>query len=113
MDKRKTLKKQRHLFVKDMPIVKLKKGVKVSAHDPHEKLKDKDFIYNALLECLKAGDSQAFLDVIDSYYQAMNKSKTLDNLNLSRSTYYEAVKKKANPSLNTIMKLIKGISKAG
>ncbi len=112
MVSKKTSKKQDLIFLKDLPITKLKPGIETRLHDPAKNLKDKEFIYKALLECLIAGDKEAFMEIIDSHYEALNKVKVLKELNLSRRTYYAAIKEGSNPSFDTIMKLLKGISKA-
>lgn len=108
MDKKKTSKKQGASSIKDMPIVKLKDSVKTVKHDPTKNLKDPELIAQALAECLLNGEKEEFIEILLSHWEAKNLKKSLEEVGLSRRTFY-AIKKSQNPELETIMKLTKGL----
>jgi len=109
MAKTKTSKKRAKFSLDDLEITKLAKGVKAKPHDPRKNLSDLDFIQSALLDCIRDVDTKAFKAIIQSYYEATNTSKALQKAHVSRSTYYEAIGAKGNPSLETIIKLMSPI----
>ena len=113
MAKTKTSKKRAKFSLDDLEITKLPKGVKGKVHNPRKNLSDLEFIQAALLDCIRDGDSKALKEIIHSYYEATNTSDALQKAHVSRSTYYEAIAPKGNPSLETVMKLISPIFTPG
>lgn len=107
--KTKTSKKQGATSIEDMPIVKLKKGVKTKKHDPTEKLGNPEFIAHALAECLLDGDKEEFMEILLAHWEIKMKTEALESVDLAKRTFYD-LKKTANPRLNTIMKLTKGLN---
>ena len=60
MAKTKTSKRRKSFSFDEMPISKLKSGVKTVIHDPRVNLSNYDFIAKALVECLFTSDIKAF-----------------------------------------------------
>lgn len=82
----------------------------LASHDPTEKLADPDFMVKALVECLFEGDEAAFKEILKDHFEAVNTTKALKRAKLSQRTFFEAVSKKGNPSLRTILKMIGAIT---
>lgn len=110
MAKAKTSKKQKPFSIDDLEPVKLKKGVETKKHDPDKKLRDPEFIREALMQCMLDGDTEAFKDIVKAHYEATNTEKALKKVNLSKRTFYQAISEKGNPNLSTVMKMMKGLS---
>lgn len=109
MANKKTSKKREASSIKDMPIVKLKKGTKTTKHDPSKNLRDPEFITQALAQCLLEGDKEEFMEILLAHWEVKNKSESLESVDLAKRTFYD-LKKTANPRLDTIMKLTKGLN---
>ena len=109
MIKKKKKKKQEASSIKDMPIVKLKRDVKTTQHNPEKNLGDTEFIAHALAQCLLDGDKEEFMEILLAHWEIKNKSEVLESVDLAKRTFYD-LKKTANPRLDTIMKLTKGLS---
>jgi len=108
MTKTKTSKKREVSSVEDMPVVKLKKEVKTSEHDPSTNLGDSEFIAHALAQCLLDGDKEEFMDILLAHWDIKKKAEALDSVDLAKRTFYDLTRT-ANPRLDTIMKLTKGL----
>ncbi len=109
MTKKKTLKKREECF-NDIPIVKPSKQVKVKKFDPEEKLRDKNFVAQALFDALSEGDEEAALEIINAYVQAMKKTEIAKHEKMATSTVYHALSPKANPTLKTVAKLLHAVA---
>ena len=108
MAKKKTSSKRGATSIEDMPIVELKKGIKTTSHDPSKNLGDPEFITHALAQCLLEGDKEEFMEILLAHWEVKKKSKALKSVDLAKRTFYD-LKKSANPRLDTIMKLTKGL----
>jgi DNA-binding phage protein len=113
MAKTKTSKKQGASSIEDMPIGKLKKGVKTTKRDPTKNLRNAEFITRALAQCLLEGDKEEFMEILLAHWEIKKKTEALESVDLAKRTFYD-LKKTANPRLDTIMKLTRGLNlKAG
>ncbi len=106
MGKTKTSKKQKGSLVGEIPVVKLKKGVKVSAWHPTHEILDEKKLAQALFQCLKDGDSDAFKEILFAHLDAKVKTKLAKERGVSARTMYAALSESGNPSLDTIAKLV-------
>lgn len=114
MDKVKTSQKRGHsskklLALEVRPNV-LKKLKTLPKHYAGKKLSDPKFIAEALMQCLIEGDDKAFKEILKSHYEAVNITKALKKAHLSQRTFFEALSPKGNPSLKTVIKIIKGLA---
>jgi DNA-binding phage protein len=104
MAKAKTLLRRKKSS-ENTPKLRLKKGVKLTKHDPFKTLLDEKLIAQAFWECLKDNDPEGAMQVISSHLNALNKVHLAKEAEMPRSTVYHSMKSK-NPTLKTVAKLI-------
>jgi len=85
--------------------LRLKKGVKLSRHDPSKALLDEKLIAQAFWECLKDNDPEGAMQIISAHLNALNKVHFSKEADMPRSTLYHSMKSK-NPTIKTVAKLI-------
>lgn len=102
---KKKISKELDFCLDDMPILSLKKGIKLTKHHPEKSLKDFDKVGAALLECLIENDTEAFIEILDGYLQ-VNRSKVAKQAHIARSTIQQALSHKGNPTLKTLAKIV-------
>jgi DNA-binding phage protein len=96
---------KRKKFSENMPKLRLKKGVRVSRHDPFKALLDEKLIAQAFWECLKDNDPEGAVEVVSAHINALNKVHLAKETEIPRSTLYHFMKNK-NPTIKTVAKLI-------
>lgn len=106
MTKKKTSRGQ-GLTLDDMVIVNLDKEKlsKLEEVNPEETFKDHVKVAIALLQSLLENDTEAFIEILDSYLR-VNRTVVAKNANLSRATVQLAFSKKGNPTLKTLAKIV-------
>jgi probable addiction module antidote protein len=106
MAKKKTFEKQEFSW-EDMPILGLNKKEKNNVFDykPEETFLNHEKVANALLECLADNDTEAFMEILDSYLR-VNRKEVAKKAKMSRSTVQQAFSKSGNPTLKTIAKIV-------
>jgi DNA-binding phage protein len=87
------------------PKLRLKKGIKLSKHNPFKVLLDEKLIAQAFWECLKDNDPEGAMEIINSHLNALNKVQFAKESEIPRSTVYHSMRSK-NPTLRTVAKLI-------
>lgn len=85
--------------------IKLKSNSGIRESNPREELLDEELIGRAIWECLKQGDSEGVIEVIQIYLEAVNKTQIAKETSMARSTMYHTLKAK-NPTIKTLAKLI-------
>lgn len=85
--------------------MKLKSSTGMRESNPREELLDEELIGRAIWECLKNGDSEGVIEVIQIYLEAANKTQIAKESSMARSTMYHTLKSK-NPTVKTLAKLI-------
>lgn len=85
--------------------VKLKNNTGIRQSNPTEELLDEELIGRAVWECLKNGDSEGVIEVIQIYLEAANKTQIARETSMARSTMYHTLKSK-NPTVKTLAKLV-------
>jgi DNA-binding phage protein len=88
-----------------MPALGLNKKQNVQHHHPEKFFKDSDKVGAALFECLMENDTEAFIEILDSYLH-VNKMQIARKSDMSRSTVQQALSKKGNPTLKTIARIV-------
>lgn len=81
-------------------------GVKLILHEPSAIFKNHKKIKTALVEALIDGDKEAFIEILSGYVRAHNISEVCNRTGLSRTVVYEAIGDHANPSLDTLCKIM-------
>ncbi len=85
--------------------MKLRENTGIRESNPREELMDEELISRAVWECLKNGDSEGVIEVIQIYLEAVNKTQLARENAMARSTMYHSFKNK-NPTVKTLAKLI-------
>ena len=105
MPKKKTSKKQ-DSSLENMPTLKLKTGIKTSSFKASKRMKDKDYISQALWECLIAGDPDGFKEILKTHLDLVNKEEFAKETGISRRTLFRMLSEDGNPTLDNISKII-------
>ena len=105
MRKKKTLKK-RGFSIYDMTPVKLKPGIKYERFDPSIGLRDKKLVAEALIDCLKEGDPEAFKEILWAHLDIINKAKFSAKTRIPQRTLYRMVTEDGNPTLDNIARVV-------
>ena len=102
--RRKTsLRNTRHK--KPSPSPAIKTGMGVDTYDPTKALLDEDKIGRAIWECLKEGDYEGVIEIIEIHLEACNKAQLAKKAHLAKTTLYHSLKNK-NPTLRTLAKIV-------
>lgn len=104
MAKAKTLLRRKKSS-ENTPKLRLKRGAKLTKHDPFKTLLDEKLIAQAFWDCLKDNDPEGAMQVISAHLNALNKAYLAEEADMPRSTLYHSMKSK-NPTLKTVAKLI-------
>jgi len=105
MGKTKTSVKQKKYSVNTSTALKIKAGATVKAYDPTKALANETRIAKAIWECLKDGDHEGVVEILEAHLMAVNKLKFSREANIPRATLYHSFRSK-NPSLKTLAKII-------
>lgn len=107
MGKTGTSKRQKNFSMHDAPIMKVKRGVESVPHDPNKFLRDRSKIRQALTEAMEGGDMEAFREILSAHVKAVGVQNIVDRTHLTKSTIYSAIKKDANPTIETVFQILK------
>ena len=88
--------------------MKIRKNVKISKFEPNKYL-SKEFIGNAIMECLLNNDPEGIIDLLEIYMDEQNKVAFLKEANVARSTAYQLLKSK-NPTIKTLAKIVSTVA---
>lgn len=83
----------------------IKPGMGVDTYDPTKALMDEERIGRAIWECLKNGDSEGVIEVIQIHLKACNKTQLAKEAHLPKTTLYHSFRSK-NPTIRTLAKLV-------
>lgn len=83
----------------------IKSGMGVAVYDPTQALLDEELIGRAIWECLKNGDSEGVIEVIQIHLEARNKTRLAKEASLPKTTLYHSFRSK-NPTIRTLAKLV-------
>lgn len=79
--------------------------MKVDTYNPTQALLDEDRIGRAIWECLKEGDSEGVIEIIQIHLEAVNKTQLARRAELPKTTLYHSLRSK-NPTIKTLAKLV-------
>lgn len=108
MAKIKTSKGRRKSVKKSIAV----NGIHLNLHNPNKIFKNHKEIKTALTESLMEGDKEAFVEILAGYVRAHNILEVCRRTGLSRTVVYEAIGDHANPSLDTLCKIMTAFDKA-
>lgn len=103
---KRTTSKKRGFSLNDMPIVRLKKGAKVSRVNSSTRLKEQELIFRAFWQCLVEQDIESFKDILRGHLEAANKQQLSKKAKTSRRTLHRILSPEGNPTLKNISKVI-------
>ena len=83
----------------------IKTGLGVDVYNPTEALLDEERIGRAIWECLKNGDSDGVIEIIQIHLEACNKTQVAKDAHLPKTTLYHSFRSK-NPTIRTLAKLV-------
>lgn len=89
-----------------MKSLKLKSKKGISKIDPSKLILDENFLVSSMLQCFKDNDPEALIEILDGYIIACNKSEFAKKADISRSTLYEMLHGKKNPTLRVLTQCI-------
>ncbi len=105
------LKKQKPISAFDIPIGKLKRGIRTSPHHATTKLFNTKKVAAALADCLLDGDVAAFKEVLSVHINLVgNKREFSRKTGIGRATLYEALSPEGNPSLETVARIVHSLA---
>jgi DNA-binding phage protein len=105
MTKKKTSKKP-EFSLSDIPIRKLKSGVKVYKVSSANRLKDQELIFRAFWQCLVENDIESFKEILRSHLEAVNKADFAKKSKTSRRTLHRILSPGGNPTLKSISNVL-------
>jgi len=103
---RNTRRKKRKFNVKSMTPIKLKTKKGIAHFDPDKILSNKDLIIQAIFEGFMQNDPDAILEIINAYTSKVNKSEFSENSGIARSTLYDMLEGRKNPTLRVLTQCI-------
>lgn len=101
---------KRGFSFKNMEGRKLRASAKVTDQYASERLKNKNYVAQALIECLQDGDADAFKEILRSYLDVVNKSRFAEQTHISERTLYRMVSEDGNPTLDNIARVVHALS---
>ena len=105
MTRKATLKK-REFSLNDIPLRKLRAGVKTSRVSSAARLKDQELIFRALWQSLIEQDLETFKEVLRGHLEAVNKQQLARRSKTSRRTLHRILSAEGNPTLKNISSVL-------
>ncbi|NGX61580.1 MAG: hypothetical protein K940chlam9_01067 [Chlamydiae bacterium] len=84
---------------------KIKADMCVDVYDPTEALLDEDKIGRVIWECLKEGDAEGVIEIIQIHLAAVNKTQFAKKAQIPKTPMYHSFRSK-NPTIKTLAKLV-------
>lgn len=81
-------------------------------YDPRTMLRDRHFILQALMEALAEGDTEAFKEILEGHLRATKKDDFASFAGIPRRTLFRMLSPEGNPTLESVAKVLKALSKA-
>ena len=88
----------------------LKANARIADHSAGDRLKNKGYVAQALIQCLQDGDADAFKEILRSYLDVVNKSRFAEQTHISERTLYRMVSEDGNPTLDHIARVVHALS---
>jgi DNA-binding phage protein len=99
-------KKRRAFSVKNMQAIKLKTKSGIVPFKSNDVLRNEKLIVQAILESFKDNDPDAVIEILDAHLRTVNKSDFAEKTGISRSTLYDMLHGKKNPTLRVFIQCI-------
>ena len=95
-----------------MPKVRLKSSSGAKAYDAAARFSDPAQVFEALIDALKAGDADAFKEILSAHLDVTNKDDFARASGISRRTLFRMLSPAGNPTLDNITKVVSALRKA-
>jgi len=103
---------KRGFSFENIPEVKLKKGVRLTAHPAAKELSNVEFVSQALIQALKDGDADAFKEILAAHLSVTNKERFASKAKIPKRTLFRMLSPKGNPTLDNIARIVHALSEA-
>lgn len=102
---KKKISVQQRKFSKNASTKEKGNKMSIDVYDPTQALLDEERIGRAIWECLKNGDSEGVMEIIQIHLDAVNKTRLSNEAKIPKTTMYHALRSK-NPTIKTLAKLV-------
>ena len=99
-------------ILKDNELPVLSPKVKAKDYSPSEELKNRKFIAEAITDALMDGDADAVREILTTHLELVHKDKFHKAAGVSRRTLFKLMQPNANPTLDSLAKVCKALTKA-
>ena len=100
------IKRKKPFSVENMKAIKLKTKKGIIPFKSSNVLGNEKLIVQAILESFKDNDPDAVIEIIDAHLRTINKSDFAEKTGISRSTLYDMLHGKKNPTLRVFIQCI-------
>ena len=90
---------------------RLKSTAKASDYSAASELRNRKFISEAIADALIDGDAEAVREIMASHLEQVHKDHFFKEAGVSRRALYALMKPRANPTLESLAKVCKALSK--
>lgn len=90
---------------------RLKSGVKAEEYSPSSELANRKFISDAIADALLDGDADAVREILLAHLEQIHKDNFYKEAGISRRALYKLMEPDANPTLESLAKVCKALSK--
>jgi probable addiction module antidote protein len=101
--------KSKPFKIEEMPLVKIKNGVKFEEHKPDVFLKDTKLIREALIQAFFEGDVDGFKEILAAHLRAISKDDISKQTGVSRATVFRMLDSGSNPSFENVAKVVSAL----
>ncbi len=103
---KKMTSKKRDFSLSDIPLRKIKPGIKTTKVNSANRLKDQELIFRALWQCLVEEDLDSFKEVLRGHLEVVNKQQLAKKSKTSRRTLHRILSPEGNPTLKNISSVL-------
>ena len=108
----KKLKTTKPFNIETFSPVKIKKGLKLTEHNPDTFLKNPKLVREALTSAFFDGDVNAFKEILAAHLRATSKDELSKKTGVSRATVFRMLDSGSNPSFENVAKVVSHLKKA-
>ena len=104
--RRKKISNKQEFSFENISSRKILPTAKLEDHSGSKRLRNKEYVLKALLQCLQDGDADAFKEILGSYLEVVNKARFAAETRIPERTLYRMVSKEGNPTLENIARVV-------
>ena len=103
---KKAISKKQKFSLNDIPVRKLKPGVKVQKVNSTSRLKNQELVFKAFWQCLIEQDIESLKDILKSHLEAVNKEEFAKKSKTSKRTLHRILSPEGNPTLKNLSSVL-------